>query len=493
MESNHNNIQRISTQNLRSPRQLAHPTKLFRIKPIIQSQAKWRCESLSDLAYICKAKPKMLNNIILSYIDYQKIQNHGIRKLHKVLASTKRASSLNIQNYNGSETNKNLNTLLSSTNGWNKLYIDCNNNEHEKVSITKTLRLKRCRDLRVLEIIFHSNRDNYSVFHHLSQQLRGLNKLKHLALDTGPCKWEEAEKENTNAALLKFKPPRSLSSLYINFQEGKFTDKLLSVFTSNLQRCHLLKTLTLDFTEISVNIQQSEPKIWSSFFEKTQNLKSLNIVDKIDASQQLEGTQTFLQSFQSLKNLITLSLDFSFVSPKNLPPSLSFGSIASLSSLKSLSFNLYGFSFFPTETFQPLLAGLYQLEKLNFTFHNCTNTHNNLLQSISRALQHLCQLKILILQIPSKEISHIGITTLAQRLPILSCLRELVLDFTSSNLNYGSSPHSQHRIPGPDPLELGFRASSTVSSPETQQNKFSRYSPFWLQKPLRPLSRPFSL
>lgn len=154
---------------------------------------------------------------------------------------------------------------------------------------------------------------------------------------------------------LKFKPPRSLSSFYANFQEGRFTDKLLTIFTSNLQRCSLLKTLTLDFTEISVNIGPSEAIIWSLFFEKAQNIKTLNIIDSIYGSQQLEGTQAFLQSFQHLKNLTALSLDFLSNSPPSRPPpSLSFVSLASQSSLKSLSLTLSGFRFSQNQDFQTL-------------------------------------------------------------------------------------------------------------------------------------------
>ena len=170
--------------------------KQHKIKPISRNQAKWRCLMRSDITYINKYKPKMLSTVELKGLDCQEI--NGTRNLCKALTDSKRISSLVVTDPDDYYENlTRFGNLLKITNRWKKLTLRfMNRQDQEDLSLDleklkNIVRLRRCRDLSSLKLSFDChNQTKRKILKSLSQQLKGLPKLRTLEIDISACELE---------------------------------------------------------------------------------------------------------------------------------------------------------------------------------------------------------------------------------------------------------------------------------------------------------------
>ena len=442
-------------------RQQADPVKLSKIKPILRYQAEWRCKSLSDIAYINKCKPKMLSKVQLTHIFFNDIGDIGIRKLQKALIDNKKTQFLVFTKSQWQDPYaEHLHHLLYFNNhlkGIKLAYDSFDGKVISKEAVKRLTRLQRCRDLSCLYIDFYCLKQTKDrILECLSKQLRALPKLKALNLDAQNCdnlareqefdhsfdetfSPEEYDTDDTNACLFKLKLPGGLKSLHLNFGEGKKTIHLLSRFASTVQQCRWLEDLKLDldFDGKSQNVELWEARVWTSLFEKTQNLKNLTITKSICTSQELEGTQVFLESLLFLKSLRRLNLNLNLAFEKE---GIGFSdavsqSLALIPSLKSLNLNVSSLEKQPDMLFKTLQSFIH-LEKLRLNLTKCTLKNTKVLEGIAYLISHLSQLKDLKLLLPPINLSKDGAVSFSQSLRQLAHLKILSLHFQISNPDY---------------------------------------------------------
>ena len=440
--------------NHETPASPTSPFQLHKLKPILHNKAKWRCLTPSDLSNINKYKPKMLSRIQLTHIYYENIRASGMRNLRKALVDNKRVSFLIFGKddwYN--QDAKQLQLLLNFTNRWKGLmfsYVDDGENFLSKEAVEGLIRIRNCTNLSNLQISFYCREQvKDKILARLSKQARWLRHLKALNLDTSNCDgleyMEETEEGyDPNASLLKFKPPRSLSSLSIDFEGGIFVNEILSIFAFNIRQCYELEHLNLDFTGICHNIEPSEARIWVALFEKLQNLKTLTITRYFYCSKEFEGTKIFLEGIPHLKSLQSLKLCFSFNVSKNHPLILTntfYMHLARLPHLKSLHLDFSFLKCPKNGDFQGITSNLQlltQLEELHFRLPNCANVKNGLVLRLAHELQSLKNLKHLEIYLLAKGVSYEGVAPLAETLTMLPHLNILNINFMQSNLDHKS-------------------------------------------------------
>ena len=423
------------------PKNQPHPSKL---KPLFAIQTKWRRLIPSDIAYITKCKPKMLKTLeITDYLDAQ-VRTQGVRNLRRAFIDAKIISSLIIgKEYwiNLPQPTNYLGHLLSSRSHYKKLFFRFQEKTHDRVlkeNAAKILTgLRRCKGLSSLEIHFscHEKTKN-RILHNLTSQLRGLPKLKILHLDTRDCRniaFQGASLDyDPNASLLKFKYPRCLSSLTLNLERAiSINQKTLSTFISNLQRCNQLKSLNLNS-----NIIQTSYDPAPLFKALANRLKTLTITKHIAE----RNFHPFLDSFSHLKNLTALDLYIlSDLSKELLQLFITtlYNHLASFPNFRSLSLRIsnktdshpeFHFLF-------PQIQYLTQLEHLEIFFPSDADLNKSHLQSLSQALQQLHCLKELALNFPTSQVSREGIIPLALGFKNLHSLRDLSLQFPFADLS----------------------------------------------------------
>ena len=431
---------KISTKTLLTP-----PNK---IKPIIYHKSKWRCLALTDLTCINKNRPKMLSTLQLSRLDFYNAGKLGPKILCKSFKHAKNISSLIIDL--GDYNTKELSYILNTTNRWKKLKFYFNQaglNLDEELT-KKFIKLRRFQDLKCLDISFDETEDNKvkeTIVNNLSQQTRRLPKLKDFALSFNPIEGLVMRIDMDYIPIFDLKYPRSLSSLTLRLNcSDSFIQQLLSQFTSHAQYLHQLEHLSLDFDIISTSL---EPQLWTTFFEKTQRLKSLCLQKSFsEDNQQLEASKAFLQAFSQLKNLISLEINFLYLSGETQAQAftnLLLSYLASFPNFKSLIISLSAPIIMNNHPVAELpyffssLQHLTQLEQLHLHF-NCNQITTNFLKNLAQSLQSLENLKSLKLCTLNLEPSQQTILFLAESLQKLIHLKTLDLNFPNIDFDYAS-------------------------------------------------------
>ena len=364
----------------------------------------WRCMTSSDISYINKYKPKMLPHILASSLNAENIGTSGLRNLRKALTDSKRAFSLTLES---PEINaKQLTFLLDSTNHWRHFaLLALQRSERVDRELIKTLpRLGRYKNLATPPFPAHfiEHHVNGKAANRYCRQLRGLNKLENLSLDLPLF---------NDPTVLNYKPPRSLTYLYLEFGNKALCDQSqLSIFVSNIQKCSQLQSLQLRFAQ-NYPIEPSDAEIWTSFFQNPPPLlqKLELFLDSNPAQQQPEGIQRFMEPLKHLKTLTTFNLDLHISShPLNQPPK------------------------FLDALFSSLLTSLQcftQLETFIFKSLTSWNLNKRNLQDLNSGLQCLKNLKNLTLELglPSFNSPHESLVEIANSLKQLKSLQTLDL------------------------------------------------------------------
>jgi len=233
------------------------------IKPLFPIRAKWRCLMPSDIIHINKYQPKMLSNVELAHLKLTKIGIHGIRKLSRALKETKAASSLKVHRTHLYHQNhpRLITHLLKTTNHWRKLNLDFNFSQGSHHTNNRVFKcLSHCKNLSSFEIkIAGQEKISNLLVNRISQELHMLTTLKKLHLNVGTFRHmyhtnDFTEEDDSNASILAFRYPKSLSSLHLNFPEPDFVSpQLLPRFASNIKKCPLLESFNVDFGKKATN------------------------------------------------------------------------------------------------------------------------------------------------------------------------------------------------------------------------------------------------
>jgi len=390
MENSHNQIS-------------SHQTP--RIKPIFKHSATWRCMIPSDIIYIAKYKPKMPSKISIYRLCSDNIGSNGLRTLKKVLADSKRASSITFDSPN--PNSKQLAYLLDVTNHWRNISFKgweyLLNFANFKQEILKGCsRVSKCKNLSELPYGLSTSQNvDARMAHKIYKQFIQLSKLKSLSLSI-PL--------DNAGSLLNSKSLQSLKYVRLNFRRNA---PELPTLTSSLQQCRHLEHLDFSFSDYKM--ESSDAQIWTSFFQKTPSpIKKLSLFLYLNEKQQPAPIKSFIESFKHLKHI---------------------------TSLEFIPFTSDRFSHlleFSDEISPSLFAGLQfmpQLEKLNLILETFPLLKNTALKSFALSLQSLKNLKSLDVHLPFLQSPDEGLVLLSHSLKSLNNLETLRLRFADTNFS----------------------------------------------------------
>jgi len=436
---------------------IPNPRSSFKMKPIFQRRATFRCSIPSNLTYLTKYRPKMLSTIELISLQSNQPNFKSIRMICQALEDTKRASSLIIRkDESHAQSLKQLKHLFNKTHHlhWKKLvvcYMNSAGEEHpsEKYFAEIATRLRRYRDLSYLDVYVCCSEDlKNHMLSHLFQQIKGLKNLHAFNLDLRGCQNREKllEDYEPNALIFTFKFPRSLKCLSLSLGKTNFPNqKMLSRFASNLSHCSFLTYLDL-YCGLN-NAKPLEIQILAPIFKRVQSLKSFKIDQLFPPRLQLQDGLNSAKSLEYMRDLTQLEL-FIFFSLSEAASAVFAKTLlkhlASLTNLRSLNLTLVVTKFSSNDDGteeQNIFLPLQSLINLQ-TLHLCLqcDEDNELpgLQSLSQALQSLPSIEDFGLFFFQNKVLHSHIISLSHMLKNLTSLRALTLVFHDADLESNS-------------------------------------------------------
>ena len=454
---------------------------LQKIKPILNPSPSWKCKAPSDIARICKYKPKTHSSIWITGLRSENLRTISFQNLLRALIDTKRTSRASFQI---SDLNtKQLSQITNFTNHWTSFkFLTLPNERSLNLKVLQGLaKLNRCKNLSrdPFPIDFSQQPINKEITDRLRTQLKGLNKLTDIHLKIPFY---------GNPDILKSRPARSLKCIILYFEnKERISPQNLSKFLSSIQRhCNRLEHLGLCFRS-RYNIEPSDAQVWTSFFQNPSSLfKKLDLQIKIHDQQQPEAFQAFIDSLQRLQNLTAFTLSFSPPPLENHPLTTStssssffsslFTSLQSMPFLEELKLELKPFGRIKNprlEHFASMLQSLKNLKNLSVSlppFETPPIDLNNLsdyFTTLSHGFKDLTHLKILHLEF-SNNSNQKSLETLSNSLTHL--------DLTSLSLNVGYSTRTI--LPDMSRIKsgLGKLFGVSTSDPNSLPLDVSRFS-----------------